>query len=141
MSRLTHQLSVHDVRATSDKFSSNGGTRYISFVKWNVSIHCNWITDLIFLYFLYLYTTSGSGPSTPVSTNEDWRVAFDTVANGPNDYLNSIADSPSINYSRMNGHSRRLSDLAQNGELNSSQRTPNRLPPPPPSSSSSMYRY
>ena len=97
----------------------------ILFIKWNVSVHCNSITNLIFLYCLYLYTASGSGPSTPVSTNEDWRVAFDTVANGPNDYLNSIADSPSINSSRMNGHNRRLSDPAQNSELNFSRRTPN----------------
>ncbi|XP_057831628.2 dynamin-2A [Cryptomeria japonica] len=109
LSRLTRQLSVHDVRASSDNFSANGA--------------------------------SGSGPSTPVSTNEDWRVAFDTAANGPSDYSNSVADSPSINSSRMNGHSRRLSDPAQNGEINSSRRTPNRLPPPPPSSTSSMYRY
>ncbi|KAH9330549.1 hypothetical protein KI387_002657 [Taxus chinensis] len=109
LSRLTRQLSIHDVRAATDNFSANGG--------------------------------SGSGASTPVSTNEDWRSAFDSAANGPSDFSNSIPDSPSINSSRMNGHSRRLSDPAQNGEINSSRRTPNRLPPPPPPTSGSMYRY
>ncbi|GLJ50771.1 hypothetical protein SUGI_1081380 [Cryptomeria japonica] len=45
---------------------------------------------------------SGSGPSTPVSKNKDWRFAFDTAANGPSNYSNSIANSPSINFSKMN---------------------------------------
>jgi dynamin GTPase len=82
---------------------------------------------------------SGSAASMPVSINEDWRVAFDSAANGPSDYSNSVADSPRISSSSNNGHSRRLSDPGQNGDMNSSRRTPNRLPPPPPGSS--VYRY
>lgn len=82
---------------------------------------------------------SGSAMSVPVSTNEDWRVAFDSAANGPSDYSNSVADSPRISSSSNNGHSRRLSDPGQNGDIHSSRRTPNRLPPPPPGSS--VYRY
>eukprot|EP01018_Ginkgo_biloba_P023934 Gb_31570 [translate_table: standard] len=84
---------------------------------------------------------SGSVAGGAVSINEDWRVAFDSAANGPVDHSNSFADSPRINSSSMNGHSRRLSDPGQNGDANSSRRTPNRLPPPPPSTGSSMYRY
>jgi len=82
---------------------------------------------------------SGSASSMPVSTHEDWRVAFDSAANGPSDYSNSVADSPRISSSSNNGHSRRLSDPGQNGDIHSSRRTPNRLPPPPPGSS--VYRY
>ncbi|KAJ7946527.1 Dynamin-like [Quillaja saponaria] len=63
---------------------------------------------------------SGAAPG------DDWRSAFDAAANGP--------VSPSRYGS--NGHSRRYSDPAQNGDAssgsNSSRRTPNRLPPAPP---------
>ncbi|WRX26346.1 hypothetical protein QQP08_018833 [Theobroma cacao] len=72
-----------------------------------------------------------SGPSS----GEDWRSAFDAAANGP------------VESSRYgaNGHSRRYSDPAQNGDVGSgsssgSRRTPTRLPPAPPQSASS-YRY
>ncbi|GFP81258.1 dynamin-2b [Phtheirospermum japonicum] len=71
-----------------------------------------------------------SGPSS----GDDWRNAFDSAANGP-------SDSP-----RSNGHSRRYSDPAQNGDgspgANSgNRRTPNRLPPAPPTSGGSGYRF
>ncbi|XP_021298196.1 dynamin-2A-like [Herrania umbratica] len=72
-----------------------------------------------------------SGPSS----GDDWRSAFDAAANGP------------VESSRYgaNGHSRRYSDPAQNGDVGSgsssgSRRTPTRLPPAPPQSASS-YRY
>ncbi|KAK9286770.1 hypothetical protein L1049_015174 [Liquidambar formosana] len=73
------------------------------------------------------------------SSGDDWRSAFDAAANGPIDSYNDSSRS------RSNGHSRRYSDPAQNGDTNSgsnsgSRRTPNRLPPAPPPSGSG-YRY
>ncbi|KAG9144509.1 hypothetical protein Leryth_010727 [Lithospermum erythrorhizon] len=72
-----------------------------------------------------------SSPRTPgTSSGDDWRSAFDAAANGP----------------AQNGHSRRNSDPAQNGDIysgsNSGSRrtTPNRLPPAPPQSGSG-YRF
>ncbi|XWS18028.1 hypothetical protein CRYUN_Cryun32bG0007100 [Craigia yunnanensis] len=72
-----------------------------------------------------------SGPAS----GDDWRSAFDAAANGPVDSTKHGA----------NGHSRRYSDPAQNGDVGSgsssgSRRTPNRLPPAPPPSGSS-YRF
>ncbi|KAH9684723.1 Dynamin-2A [Citrus sinensis] len=64
---------------------------------------------------------------------DEWRNAFDAAANGPTDSFRSGS----------NGHSRRYSDPAQNGDERSglsSRRTPSRLPPPPPQSGSS-YRF
>ncbi|KAJ4847397.1 Dynamin-2A [Turnera subulata] len=84
--------------------------------------------------------SNGGGPESSPRTNgpssgDDWRTAFDAAANGPSDFSRSGS----------NGHSRRNSDPAQNGDVNSgsnsgSRRTPNRLPPAPPSGSSG-YRY
>ncbi|KAI5593072.1 hypothetical protein POPTR_004G228400v4 [Populus trichocarpa] len=66
------------------------------------------------------------------SSGEDWRNAFDAAANGPADSFGGPSRS----------HSRRNSDPAQNGDVNSnsSRRTPTRMPPVPPPSGSS-YRY
>ncbi|KAK1285430.1 Dynamin-2A [Acorus calamus] len=80
-----------------------------------------------------------SSPRTPNAAGDDWRSAFDAAANGPVDRSNSVGDS-----SRSNGHSRRYSDPAQNGDVisgpnSASRRTPNRLPPAPPGSSG--YKY
>ncbi|ESR44727.1 hypothetical protein CICLE_v10000216mg [Citrus x clementina] len=64
---------------------------------------------------------------------DEWRNAFDAAANGPTDSFRSGS----------NGHSRRYSDPAQNGDERSglsSRRAPSRLPPPPPQSGSS-YRF
>lgn len=64
---------------------------------------------------------------------DEWRNAFDAAANGPTDSFRSGS----------NGHSRRYSDPAQNGDERSGsggRRTPSRLPPPPPQSGSS-YRF
>ncbi|RZC87790.1 hypothetical protein C5167_028244 [Papaver somniferum] len=73
--------------------------------------------------------------TTGAASGDDWKSAFDAAANG---------DHGSFGRSNSNGHSRRYSDPAQNGDSNSgsnsaSRRTPNRLPPPPPGSSG--YRY
>ncbi|KAK2993044.1 hypothetical protein RJ640_024918 [Escallonia rubra] len=79
-----------------------------------------------------------SSPRTPgPSPGDDWRSAFDAAANGPTD---SYSDSSRFG---SNGHSRRNSDPAQNGDTSSnsnssSRRTPNRLPPAPPGSG---YRF
>ncbi|KAJ7967947.1 Dynamin-like [Quillaja saponaria] len=68
--------------------------------------------------------------SSGAGAGDDWRSAFDAAANGP------------VSPSRFgsNGHSRRYSDPAQNGDAssgsNSSRRTPTRLPPVPPPSGS-----
>lgn len=72
-----------------------------------------------------------SPKASGVSSGDDWRSAFDAAANGPID--TSYSDS---RYG-ANGHSRRYSDPAQNGDArsssnSSSRRTPNRLPPAPP---------
>ncbi|OVA11619.1 Dynamin central domain [Macleaya cordata] len=80
-----------------------------------------------------------SSPRTTAPSGDDWRSAFDAAANGS-------ADHSSFGRSSSNGHSRRYSDPAQNGDSNSgsnssSRRTPNRLPPAPPQSGSSGYRY
>ncbi|KAL9353709.1 hypothetical protein Peur_051679 [Populus x canadensis] len=79
----------------------------------------------------------GGGPESSPRTNgpssgEDWRNAFDAAANGPADSFGGPSRS----------HSRRNSDPAQNGDVNSnsSRRTPTRMPPVPPPSGSS-YRY
>lgn len=86
------------------------------------------------------YTNGGGAESSPTAagpaSGDDWRSAFDAAANGPTDPYGD---------SRSNGHSRRNSDPAQNGDVNSgsnsgSRRTPNRLPPAPPSSGSG-YRF
>ncbi|ERN04936.1 dynamin-2A [Amborella trichopoda] len=74
-----------------------------------------------------------SSPRTGLSGNDEWRSAFDAAANGPVDHSNSLGESRFSG----NGHSRRYSDPAQNGDSSSnpnssSRRTPNRLPPPPP---------
>ncbi|XP_043723004.1 dynamin-2A-like [Telopea speciosissima] len=76
-----------------------------------------------------------SSPRADGSAGDDWRSAFDAAANGRVDRSSSFG----------NGHSRRYSDPAQNGDASSgsnssSRRTPNRLPPPPPQSSSG-YKY
>ncbi|XP_073139438.1 dynamin-2A-like isoform X2 [Henckelia pumila] len=73
---------------------------------------------------------AASNISNGGGAGDDWRSAFDAAANGPSD---SYWDS------RSNGHSRRKSDPAQNGDLSSgasssSRRTPVRVPPAPPSS-------
>nr|XP_034891297.1 dynamin-2A isoform X1 [Populus alba] len=78
----------------------------------------------------------GAAESSPrtngPSSGEDWRNAFDAAANGPADSFGGPSRS----------HSRRNSDPAQNGDVNSnsSRRTPTRMPPVPPQSGSS-YRY
>ncbi|XP_042493545.1 dynamin-2A-like [Macadamia integrifolia] len=82
-----------------------------------------------------------SSPRADSSTGDDWRSAFDAAANGRVDRSSSYGDSRF----GSNGHSRRYSDPAQNGDASSgsnsgSRRTPNRLPPPPPQSNSG-YRY
>ncbi|KAL0305199.1 UNVERIFIED_CONTAM: Dynamin-2A [Sesamum angustifolium] len=85
------------------------------------------------------FSNGGGAESSPTaagpSSSDEWRSAFDSAANGPDSYGDS----------RSNGHSRRYSDPAQNGDISSgansgSRRTPNRLPPAPPSSGSS-YRF
>ncbi|XXG66081.1 hypothetical protein AAC387_Pa05g3630 [Persea americana] len=91
------------------------------------------------------WSDSGGGPESSPRANGpggDWRSAFDAAANGPVDHSSSFSES---RYS-ANGHSRRYSDPAQNGDAStgsnsSSRRTPNRLPPAPPQSGSSMYKY
>ncbi|PIN11421.1 Dynamin GTPase [Handroanthus impetiginosus] len=84
--------------------------------------------------------SNGVGAESPTavgpSSGDDWRSAFDAAANGPTDPYRD---------SRSNGHSRRNSDPAQNGDVSygansGSRRTPNRLPPAPPSSGSG-YRF
>lgn len=78
-----------------------------------------------------------SSPRTSgASSGDDWRSAFDAAANGP----------AGSGRHGSNGHSRRYSDPAQNGDeglgsgsSSSSRRTPTRLPPAPPQSGS--YRY
>ncbi|KAL5856561.1 hypothetical protein ACOSQ3_004019 [Xanthoceras sorbifolium] len=76
--------------------------------------------------------------SAASAAGEDWRSAFDAAANGRADPFRS----------GPNGHSRRYSDPAQNGDErltnSASRRAPTRLPPPPPQSGSgsgSSYRY
>lgn len=87
-------------------------------------------------YFLSLLNWSESSPTTTgPSSGDDWRSAFDAAPNGPADPHGD---------SRSNGHSRRYSDPAQNGDVSSgansgNRRTPNRLPPAPPSASG--YRF
>ncbi|CAI9754290.1 unnamed protein product [Fraxinus pennsylvanica] len=85
--------------------------------------------------------SNGGAESSPTSagpsSGDDWRSAFDAAANGP-------ADSYGDSRHSSNGHSRRYSDPAQNGDVgsgsnSSSRRTPNRLPPAPPQSGS--YRF
>ncbi|XP_020090518.1 dynamin-2A-like [Ananas comosus] len=76
---------------------------------------------------------SSPSPRTPGRSGDDWRSAFDAAANGPIDHSNSRQSRSSS----ANGHGRRYSDPAQNGDPSSgpnssSRRTPNRLPPPPP---------
>lgn len=71
-----------------------------------------------------------SSPRTSASSGDDWRSAFDAAANGP-------VSLRSYSRSASNGHSRRYSDPAENGDVRSgsnsgSRRTPNRVPPPPP---------
>ncbi|KAG0472148.1 hypothetical protein HPP92_016694 [Vanilla planifolia] len=81
-----------------------------------------------------------SSPRSSAGGGDDWRSAFDAAAS---------ANGPSMESSRSNstnGHGRRYSDPAQNGDAGSgsnsgSRRTPNRLPPAPPPSGSSTYRY
>ncbi|KAL3503786.1 hypothetical protein ACH5RR_033627 [Cinchona calisaya] len=84
------------------------------------------------------YSNGNGAESSPTSagpsSGDDWRTAFDAAANGPTD---SYSDS---RYG-SNGHSRRSSDPAQNGDISSTpssgrRTTPNRLPPAPPSSGS-----
>ncbi|KAL3830344.1 hypothetical protein ACJIZ3_019146 [Penstemon smallii] len=79
------------------------------------------------------YSNGGGAESSPTaagsSPGDDWRSAFDS----------SASSSP-----RSNGHSRRYSDPAQNGDASSgansgSRRTPNRLPPAPPSGSGHRF--
>ncbi|MBA0598812.1 hypothetical protein Gorai_005055, partial [Gossypium raimondii] len=73
-----------------------------------------------------------SSPRTSAaSSGDDWRSAFDAAANGP----------AGSGRHGSNGHSRRYSDPAQNGDeglgsgsSSSSRRTPTRLPPAPPQS-------
>ncbi|XP_010942179.1 dynamin-2A isoform X2 [Elaeis guineensis] len=87
------------------------------------------------------WSSNGTGAESSPRANasaDDWRSAFDAAANGPVDR--------SFDRSSSNGHGRRYSDPAQNGDASAgpnsgSRRTPNRLPPPPPQSSSSVYRY
>ncbi|KAJ7002187.1 dynamin-2A isoform X2 [Populus alba x Populus x berolinensis] len=83
------------------------------------------------------WSDGGGGAESSPRTNgpssgEDWRNAFDAAANGPADSFGGPSRS----------HSRRNSDPAQNGDVNSnsSRRTPTRMPPVPPQSGSS-YRY
>ncbi|KAL9432290.1 hypothetical protein AB3S75_027333 [Citrus x aurantiifolia] len=71
-----------------------------------------------------------SSPRTSAASGDDWRSAFDAAANGP-------VSLRSYSRSASNGHSRRYSDPAENGDVRSgsnsgSRRTPNRVPPPPP---------
>ncbi|KAF3791358.1 Dynamin-2B [Nymphaea thermarum] len=93
--------------------------------------------------------SNGGGGTTESSpraggVGDDWRTAFDSAANGTMDHSGSFGDSSRS--SSANGHSRRYSDPAQNGDVStntnsSSRRTPTRLPPAPPPSGSSMYKY
>ncbi|KAI0502163.1 hypothetical protein KFK09_017110 [Dendrobium nobile] len=81
-----------------------------------------------------------SSPSATATAGDDWRSAFDAAANGPSSLESSRSNS-------RNGHGRRYSDPAENGDVNSGsnsgrRRTPNRMaPPPPPPQSNSMYKY
>ncbi|XP_059648293.1 dynamin-2A-like [Cornus florida] len=108
LSKLTRQLSIHDNRAAAASSMSNGGGAESS--------------------------PRTNGPSS----GEDWRSAFDSAANGPNEYYGDSLRSGS------GGHSRRYSDPAQNGDASSGssgrRTTPNRLPPAPPPTSSG-YKY
>ncbi|KAI5073815.1 hypothetical protein GOP47_0011828 [Adiantum capillus-veneris] len=90
---------------------------------------------------------SGNGASSRADgpgRGEDWRVAFEDSGN--DGYRGSL-DQNMMNDSRLSsngGHSRRLSDPEQNGDVttNSRRTTPSRLPPaPPPSAGGSVYRY
>ncbi|CAA2965762.1 dynamin-2A-like [Olea europaea var. sylvestris] len=85
--------------------------------------------------------SNGGAESSPTSagpsSGDEWRSAFDAAANGPTDSYGGSRHS-------SNGHSRRYSDPAQNGDVGSgsnsgSRRTPNRLPPAPPQAGS--YRF
>lgn len=83
--------------------------------------------------------TESSPRTSGPSSGDDWRAAFNAAANGP---IDSYRDSSKYG---ANGHSRRNSDPAQNGDLssgsnNSRRTTPTRLPPAPPQSGSSS-RY
>lgn len=118
LSKLTRQLSIHDNRAAAASSWSNDGGR------------------------------ADSSPRTSAPGGEDWRSAFDAAANGPVEYNSSYGGSYTRSRSSSaNGHSRRYSDPAQNGDVGSgsssgSRRTPNRLPPAPPQSGgSSAYKY
>ena len=84
------------------------------------------------MYFVMLNRAESSPRTNGPSSGEDWRNAFDAAANGPADSFGGPSRS----------HSRRNSDPAQNGDVNSnsSRRTPTRMPPVPPPSGSS-YRY
>ncbi|KAH9782083.1 hypothetical protein KPL71_008737 [Citrus sinensis] len=100
LSKLTHQLSIHDNRAAAASNWSDGGGG------------------------------AESSPRTGAASGDDWRSAFDAAANGPV----SLRSYP---WSASNGHSRRYSDPAENGDVRSgsnsgSRRTPNWVPPPPP---------
>ncbi|CAI9115168.1 OLC1v1016006C1 [Oldenlandia corymbosa var. corymbosa] len=88
------------------------------------------------------YSNGSGAESSPTSagpsSGDEWRTAFDAAANGPSDYGDSSRYG-------SNGHSRRYSDPAQNGDANTNsssgrRTTPNRLPPAPPSSGSG-YRF
>ncbi|XP_021891586.1 dynamin-2B-like [Carica papaya] len=83
--------------------------------------------------------TESSPRTSGPSSGDDWRAAFNAAANGP---IDTYRDSSKYG---ANGHSRRNSDPAQNGDLssgsnNSRRTTPTRLPPAPPQSGSSS-RY
>ncbi|KAF8412003.1 hypothetical protein HHK36_004562 [Tetracentron sinense] len=92
------------------------------------------------------WSNGGGAESSPRSSGpsgDDWRSAFDAAADGPVDYNGDSSRSGA------NGHNRRYSDPAQNGDASSGSnsssrrtaRTPNRLPPAPPQSGSSGYKY
>ncbi|KAL5982575.1 Dynamin-2A [Asimina triloba] len=55
-----------------------------------------------------------SSPKTSNSSGDDWKSAFDAAANGPVDHSGDLR-------SGTNGHSRRYSDPAQNGDANSGE--------------------
>lgn len=94
------------------------------------------LEQLWFFSAFFMLDVESSPRTSGASSGDDWRSAFDAAANGP----------AGFGRHGSNGHSRRYSDPAQNGDEGSgsgpssgSRRTPARLPPAPPQSGS--YRY
>lgn len=158
LSKLTRQLSIHDNRAAAASSWSEGGatgktflicfTEQILFMSFCPLLQLGCRATIIIhsarksscsAYFLYFVCIESSPRTSGPSSGDDWRAAFNAAANGP---IDSYRDSSKYG---ANGHSRRNSDPAQNGDLssgsnNSRRTTPTRLPPAPPQSGSSS-RY